>query len=129
VKHSIVRQILAVVFLTAGLHAAADAPDALGRPGFGPKFHRGEFFMAPNPVSNSGTITYELSSDGEASMELFGLHGELVRAWMLRGTPDSECQFQVQLSDVPQGFYVLVLTETVNGRSAVVGTFKVAVRH
>lgn len=117
--------------LLVGLHAGPLMADSLSRPlGWpkGPLWNRQELEMAPNPVRDNGTIRYHLSSDGEAALEMFSESGSLVRAWQLRGTPNSDGLLQVQLDGVAPGFYVLRLFETEHGASEMVATFKVAVR-
>ncbi|HTB33508.1 MAG TPA: T9SS type A sorting domain-containing protein [bacterium] len=131
-KSSLAPYVLAALLVAAGLRADTAASDGLWHPGFGPKgpsWHFGELLVAPNPVRQAGTVRYYLSSDGEAALSLIDMNGSLVRSWQLRGTPNSEAEFQIQLDGVASGTYLLVLYETRNGASAVVGTFKVAVRH
>ena len=121
----------AVLLLASSLGAATD-PIAEGRQGHrpkGPPWRNGDLAMVPNPVRGSGLISYHLSDDGEGSLSLFSLKGDLVRAWQLRGEPDGEGQLQVQLDGVAPGCYVLVLTETRHGAAVVAATFKVYVRN
>lgn len=124
----IARTWITALGLAAGLHAAPAMADSLDRPTWlkGPNHHDVE--MAPNPVRDSGTIRVRFSSDGEAALELFSENGSLVRAWQLRGAPYGDGELQVQMDGVPSGIYVLKLFETEHGASAMVASFKVAVR-
>lgn len=118
--------IMALV-LASGLRAA----ESQQRPDPWPKwpFWGNTLILAPNPVRDNAMIRYHLGSDGEAALELFSTSGSLVMAWQLRGEPNSDSQMPVELDGVAPGTYVLVLYETRNGASAVVATYKVAVRH
>jgi hypothetical protein len=129
-KLSIVPSLFAVLLLAGALRA--EGPDSLQRPEFwpkGPDWSHGNLFLGPNPVRDNGVITYRLSTDGEASMQMFSMTGNLVSSWMLRGAPGGVGTFQIQFSGIAPGFYVLVLTETIHGKSAITGFFKVAVQH
>jgi hypothetical protein len=130
-KLSIARMWITALGLAAGLHAAPAMADSLDRPFTwpkGPSWNHQDLEMAPNPVRDNGVIRVHFSSDGEAALELFSESGSLVRAWQLRGAPYGDGELQVQMDGVPSGIYILKLFETEHGASAMVASFKVAVR-
>ncbi|HTB34665.1 MAG TPA: hypothetical protein VK842_07360, partial [bacterium] len=91
-------------------------------------WRNGDLALVPNPVHThaAALISYRLPSEGEPILALFSLDGGRVASWQPGEQPAGEGQVRVQLEQAP-GVYILALTESMDGHTVLVATFKVAI--
>jgi hypothetical protein len=64
--------------------------------------------LFPNPVADNATVTLNSSESGAANLTLFDAVGKVVLHKQINIVPGDNT-FQLEMSDLPQGLYILAI--------------------
>ncbi len=66
--------------------------------------------LYPNPVKDAGTVEFDLASNGNVTLQIFNLSGQVVRQTTSKELEAGKNQIAFDANDLPKGTYILRLT-------------------
>ncbi|HYF02287.1 MAG TPA: T9SS type A sorting domain-containing protein [Patescibacteria group bacterium] len=65
--------------------------------------------ISPNPASNLANITFTLAEDGQISLKIFDIQGNLIRTFFTESFKSGRFERDLNLSGIPNGAYIIRL--------------------
>ncbi|MFT5821055.1 MAG: hypothetical protein ACI8ZM_002304, partial [Crocinitomix sp.] len=66
--------------------------------------------LYPNPVKDAGTVEFDLASNGNVTLQIFNLSGQVVRQITSKELEAGKNQIAFDANDLPRGTYIVRLT-------------------